>query len=126
MLGDLRGKIENVNEKSNAVKESVIHQVESVSETKEKYMTIVHSIQSVNKEIDNLDSISNDMTQSRLKVVDFIGSLAAIAEENAASTQETSATTQEVLATMITLNEVGEQVERLSEELNEVISVFKL
>ena len=126
MLGNLRSKIENISNKSNIVKDSVVTQVESVKDTEEKYMTIVESIQHINKEIDNLNSLSSDMNQSRLHLVDFVSSLAAIAEENAASTEETSATTEEVLASMFLLSEIGANVGKLSEELNAVISSFKL
>ena len=58
--------------------------------------------------------------------MDSTSNLAAIAEENAASTQETSATSEEVLATMITMNEIGENVAKISHELDELIKQFKM
>ena len=126
MLSNLQNNIENMNVKSNSVKAAVLTQVDSVAETKNKYMTIVDSIQGINKEIDSLNLISDEMEKSRLHVVDIVSSLSAIAQENAASTEETSATTEEVLATMLTLNEIGITVEKLSEKLTEIIGKFKL
>lgn len=126
MLGDLKNNIEHANHKSNMVKEAVSTQVDSVTATQNKYMTIVESIQNINKEIEILNSISRNMEESRLHVVEIVSSLAAIAEENAAGTEETSATTQEVLATMMTLSEVGATVDKLSETLSNIIGKFKL
>lgn len=126
MLSNLQNNIEDMNEKSNLVKTAVLTQVDSVAETKNKYMTIVDSIQGINKEIDSLNLISDEMEKSRLRVVDIVSSLSAIAQENAASTEETSATTEEVLATMLNLSEIGDNVEKLSENLAEIIGKFKL
>lgn len=126
MLGELKNNIEHANDKSNMVRNAVSTQVESVTATQDKYMTIVESVQNINKEIKILNSISKNMEKSRLHVVDLVSSLAAIAEENAAGTEETSATTQEVLATMMTLSEVGATVEKLSETLADIIGKFKL
>jgi methyl-accepting chemotaxis protein len=126
MLSELRNNIEIMNERSNLIKTAVLTQVNSVTETKNKYMTIVDSIQGINKEIESLNMISSEMEKSRLCVVDIVSSLAAIAQENAASTEETSATTEEVLATMLSLNEIGVTVEKLSEKLTEIIGKFIL
>ena len=126
MLSNLQNNIKNMNEKSNLVKTAVLTQVDSVAETKNKYMTIVDSIQGINNEIDSLNLISDEMEKSRLRVVDIVSSLSAIAQENAASTEETSATTEEVLATMLNLSEIGITVEKLSDKLAEIIGKFKL
>lgn len=126
MLGELKSNIEHANDKSNMVRNAVSAQVENVTSTQDKYMTIVESVQNINREITILNSISKNMETSRLHVVDLVSSLAAIAEENAAGTEETSATTQEILATMMTLSEVGATVDKLSETLADIISKFKL
>ncbi|OJV64331.1 MAG: hypothetical protein BGO41_11955 [Clostridiales bacterium 38-18] len=126
MLNALKTDIEKVNDKSSLVKTAIIDQAKSVSATKEKYDTITTSIEAINTEIHALTRVSDDMERSRGVVVDIVTSLAAIAEENAASTEETSATTEEVLATMMTLNEIGTQIDALSTELNQIIGQFKV
>lgn len=126
MLNALKTDIEKVNDKSSLVKTAIVDQAKSVSATKEKYDTITSSIASINSEIHSLTKVSDEMERSRGVVVDIVTSLAAIAEENAASTEETSATTEEVLATMMTLNEIGSQIDALSTDLNQIISQFKL
>jgi methyl-accepting chemotaxis protein len=126
ILEVLQDNITSANTQSSQVREAVDLQVRSVNETKERYVSIVSTLETVNQEIDMLDSVSQEMNQSRLKVVDIISSLSAIAQENAASTEETSATTEEVLASMITINDVVGDVDRLSKELKDVIKKFKI
>jgi len=126
ILEVLQKQISNANTQSNIVKEGVERQAVSVNETKDRYSTIVDTLDKVNEEIRNLDMVSKSMEKSRNDVVDIISTLAAIAEENAASTEETSATTEEVLASMITINEAVSEIDQLSLELNGVIKKFKL
>ena len=126
MLEDLKKNVFGANSQSKIVKDAVKLQVESVNETKEKYLGIMNTIETINGEIDALDTVSQEMERSRSKIVDIVHTLSAIAEENAACTQETSAASEEVLASMTTISEVGEDVERLSQELKELIEKFKL
>lgn len=126
MLEDLKANVTKANAKSNTVKVAVTEQVDSVNETREKYMVIVDTIESINGEVASLNHVSQEMEKSRIQVSHIATGLASIAEENAASTEETSATTEEVLATMITIAEVGEDVEKLAHELQELIDRFEL
>lgn len=126
MLGDLRDNIENVNQMSNMIKEAVETQVASVSDTRDKYSSIVNSVHNMNDEITQLNRISGEMEKSRLYVAEVVSSLAAIAESNAASTEETSASSEEILATMVSLDEIGHTVGSLSDEFKRIVDRFKL
>ncbi len=126
ILEVLQKQISNANSQSDMVKEAVEVQSHSVNETKERYTSIVNTLDTVNQEIKTLDLVSQNMEESRRKVLDIITSLSAIAQENAASTEETSATTEEILASMITINEAVSEIDNLSIQLNDVINQFKL
>ncbi len=126
MIEDLKVNVYSANSQSKTVKDAVKLQVESVNETKEKYLLIMDTIETINGEIDALDVVSKEMERSRSQIVDIVHTLSAIAQENAASTQETSAATEEVLAAMTTISEVGEDVDHLSQELKELIHNFKI
>ncbi len=126
MLEDLRVSVINANSKSSSVKEAVKIQVSSVNDTKEKYLIIVRTIDSINEEVSSLNTVSREIEKSRTQVADIVSSLSAIAEENAASTQETSATTEEVLATMTIIDELGGSIAKLSKELQEIVLRFEL
>jgi len=126
MLEDLRVSVLNANSKSSSVKEAVKMQVSSVNDTKEKYLVIVKTIDSINEEVNSLNMVSREIEKSRTQVADIVSSLSAIAEENAASTQETSATTEEVLATMTIIDELGRSIAQLSKELQDIVLRFEL
>lgn len=126
MLEDLRMNVLNANAKSEVVKNAVKTQVNSVNDTKNKYLEIVNTIDSINKEVNALNMVSSQIETSRGNIVQIISSLAVIAEENAASTEQTSATTQEVLATMVTLDELGVNIAAQSSDLTEIVSRFQL
>lgn len=126
MLTELKENVNKANSQSNLVSSAVKKQVDSVNETKDKYLTIVNTVDTINGEINALEEVSDQMTKSRAQVVDIISSLSAIAEENAASTEETYATTEEVLAAMTAFNDIGENVEHLSQKIIDIIKKFKL
>ncbi len=126
MLEELKSNVDKANEKSAEVRDAVIKQAESVSDTENKYLAIVDAVKKIDSEINTMNRLTDEIEKSRSKVVDSTSNLAAIAEENAASTQETSATSEEVLATMITMNEIGNHVEKISSELNDLIKKFKI
>lgn len=126
MLDDLRINVVNANSKSDSVKEAVRVQVNKVNDTREKYLIIVKTIDSINEEVNSLNMVSQEIERSRTQVADIITSLSAIAEENAASTQETSATTEEVFATMTVIDELGGNIAKLSKELQDIVLRFEL
>lgn len=126
MLEELKNNVISASMQSNVVKGAVAHQAISVSETKEKYIAIVDTLDSINKAITTMEKVSQEMEKSQSSVTDIGTNLSAISEENAASTEETSATTQEILAAMTTINEVVEEVDNLVIELKSLIDKFKL
>lgn len=126
MLDELRENILEADKKSRQVQEAVATQTRRVLDTKEKYYSIVSSIDVVNREVEVLDAVSREVEQSRSTVMDYAMNLSAIAQENAASTEEASATSEEILAGMITIGGVGEEVDRLVQELKGLIDQFKL
>ncbi len=126
MLDELRNNILEADEKSKTVRDAVVTQTKKVMDTKEKYYAIVTSINEINREVEELNIASREVEHSRSVVMDYASNLSAIAQENAASTEEASATTEEILAGMITIGGVGEEVDRLVQELKGLIDQFKL
>lgn len=126
ILDVLQKQIADANLQSDTVRKAVDVQAGSVKETEERYRQIVHTLDEMNGEIRVIEVVSDEMERSRKQVVDIITSLAAIAEENAASTQETSATTEEVLASVITINDMVEEIDELSEQFSNAINEFKI
>lgn len=126
MLGELNEDIQKASQQSNMVKEAVNVQTSRVSDTKDKYLAIANVLNNINEEISALDSVSKNMEHSRAVVSDFGSNVSSISEEYAASTEETSATTEEVLAAMTTINQIGQEVDNLVNELKDLIDKFKI
>lgn len=125
MLKDLQFNTQLANQQSNLVKETVITQTNSVTDTKEKYTSITDSLKVINVQIETLDSISQEMSHSCKNVVSHISSLSASAEENASTTEETSAGSEEILASMLSIAEVSSNVNSRAEELKALIAGFR-
>lgn len=125
MLKDLQYNAQLANQQSNLVKETVVTQTNSVTETKDKYISITDSLKVINSQIETLDSISQEMSRSCNNVVSHISSLSASAEENASTTEETSAGSEEILASMLSIAEVSNNVNSRAEELKALIAGFK-
>ena len=67
---------------------------------------------------------TEQLDEARVRVVDVVQNLRAIAEENAASTQETSASVEEVGAIMETINDNARQLHSIADELNCSVKKF--
>lgn len=81
----------------------------------------------IDKSIESVHAISGktrELNESRIKVVDIVQDLTAIAEENAASTQETSASAAEVGAIMGNISENANHLNQIADELNNNIGHF--
>lgn len=126
ILGELTNNIHNINQQSNTVKNAVSIQTASVSDTKDKYLTIVETLDKINKEIENLDSVTQDIERSRYIVSDIGVRVSSISQEYAASTEETSTATDEVLGVMLSINNIGQELDSFVIELRDLINKFEL
>lgn len=108
------------------VKGTIEIQNEHLNRTKGNFMTVYEGINRSTDQIEQIAVITEELNNVRITVVDIIGNLSAISEENAASTEETSASTAQ-LATAV--NDVSSEISvlrKLSDELVGVIKVFKM
>lgn len=70
----------------------------------------------------NADSCDN----ARAQINDVISNLSAISEENAASAEETTASMQELNATINLLSDTAKDLKKVSDDITEVMTIFKL
>lgn len=126
MLQDLQSGISKAGEQSKTVRQVVKKQTDSVNMTKDKYITIVSTIDIINSEIISLDEISRQMETSCNHVVEIISNLSASAEENAATTEVTAESTHQILNTMTAISEASNMVNVHAKDLHEIISEFNL
>ena len=108
------------------VKEVIGKQDEYVSNTESSFRDVNDGIA---KSIDGIRTIAaktKDLDGARVKVVDVVQNLTAIAEENAASTQETSASVQEIGSSINEISESAVALQNLSTDMSNYIKKFKL
>ena len=107
-----------------AVREVIAKQDEDVTNTENAFNAVKDGI---SKSIDGIRAIAAKTAQldeARVKVVDVVQNLTAIAQENAASTEETSATAAEVSTIMGNMASNAEQLHKIANELEESIKQF--
>ena len=125
--------IENLINNSNisvSVMNDVIRDMDSqnqkLGETKAVFSKLDDNINDVVGAVDMIRSETEAMNQAKDNVLSSLESLAAISEENAASTEETAATMGEVQQIILECNDSLSELYELAELLDENVRVFKL
>lgn len=113
-------------ETMDVVKEVMGQQNENVEKTDRIFgdvqQGITQTIDSIRTLADRIEQLDN----ARIKVVDVVQNLTAIAQENAASTQETSASVTEVGNIITQISDNSEQLEKIANNLENDMQEFKL
>lgn len=106
------------------VRQVIAKQDEDVAHTESAFKEVRDGI---SKSVDSIRQIASKtakLDEARVKVVDVVQNLTAIAEENAASTEETSATVAEVGSIMTNMSDNAHQLYRIANEIDEDVKQF--
>jgi len=122
LINNAQEAVVKIKEVSNIVEE----QVTSVKVTETKYKDISHAINDSSRSVDKLNKLGEELQIKKASILDVIGNLSTIAEENAASTEEVAASTQEQSASLQLIATTSEKLSNLANELDETTSQFKL
>ena len=106
------------------VKAVIEQQNEHVINTGKAFMEVKTGIDSSVESVREITAKTKQLDDARVKVVDVVQNLTAIAEENAASTEETSASASEVGASMGTISDNAQQLNTIADELKNSIKQF--
>ncbi|MDE5909466.1 MAG: HAMP domain-containing protein [Lachnospiraceae bacterium] len=120
LIADSEKSVETMEE----VKEVIEKQNENVMNTEGAFHEVKDGI---DKSIDGIRAIAartKKLDEARVKVVDVVQNLTAIAEENAASTEETSASAAEVGSIISSIAENAKQLNKIANEMEENIKLF--
>lgn len=126
MLYELIRNSEEASAKSRQVKEFVEEQKNSVDQTKEGFVSIVNNINILNEGVGSLRELSQGLGSKVATISEVIESLSAASQETAATAEEISANTSTVTDSIVDLEETGNSVNESSEELNVIVSEYKL
>jgi methyl-accepting chemotaxis protein len=108
------------------VRSSMKEQSEHVEKTDEAFGEIQEQVDGSIKAMDYISVKMKEMDDARIKVVDVVQNLTAIAQENAASTEETSAAVTEVSAIVSGISEKSVELRGIAEDMEHGMSVFKI
>lgn len=107
------------------VRKVIAKQDEDVAHTESAFKDVQEGI---SKSIDSIRLIAaktEKLDEARVKVVDVVQNLTAIAQENAASTEETSATVAEVGTIMMDVADNAKQLHQIANALDEDVKQFR-
>jgi methyl-accepting chemotaxis protein len=107
------------------VAQVINEQVKHVSKSDDKYKGIASTVEEIKLVIDKASHSVRYMEQKKNQVAELIENLSAISEENAAGTEEASASVEEQTAAMEEIAHACKVLERLAEEMQESITLFK-
>ncbi len=129
-IGDIISELLEDSEKSveimEDVKKSMLEQSEHVDKTDSAFGEIQTEVDESIKAMHYISDKTDQMDMARVKVVDVVQDLTAIAEENAASTEETSAAVTEVSAIVTGISDKSDELRKIAREMEDGMSVFKV
>lgn len=106
------------------VKTVIESQDENVKKTGRAFQSVKEGIDKSIEGIRTIARQTEQMDEARIKVVDVVQNLTAIAEENAASTQQTAASAAEVGSIMSTIADNAGYLNQIADGLEESIKQF--
>ncbi|KGX86059.1 chemotaxis protein [Pontibacillus marinus BH030004 = DSM 16465] len=86
---------------------------------------ILQAVQTVVKDVKDIQDASNENITSSEKIVGLLDSVSEFIEQTAASTEEVSASTQETTASLDTITDRVDEIKKMSVELNTTVHQFK-
>lgn len=106
------------------VKENMDTQSNMLAETDKMFETFNAGVQASIRSVGAIADRTDGLDTSRVKVVDIVQSLSAIAEENAASSEETSASVTQVGEVIMDISENANRLKEISGQLEDAVQLF--
>ncbi len=110
----------------NEIQDIMKNQNQKVSQTDSSFEEVNSGIAESIVGIKAIQQQTKRLDDARVKVIDGVQNLSAIAEENAASTEETSAAVTEVSTIVYEIAKEAGELEVISDELKKSIELFRL
>lgn len=108
------------------IKAVVELQNEDLEKTKDSFNIVYEGISKSTTEVNQISEITTQLDQVRKRVIQIVGNLTTISEENATITEETSASTAQLMTTMSRVDEEVKSLKELAAQLSANISMFQL
>lgn len=116
---------EDAVETMDAVREIIDEQSANVEKTGTGFADVKTGIDHSIESVDMISGSMEKLDEARIKVVDIVQNLTAIAEENAASTQQTLASVEEVTASIENVSGQASGLKEVADKLDKSFNVFQ-
>ena len=126
VISELTGKTSNAVKTMEELEGIVNSQSKSVEMTSAKFEGISEAIEDMKSAISMVNESEKEMSAKKDEIISIIENLSAISEENAAGTEEASASVEEQSASMAEIANSSEDLAKIAQNLNEMISKFKI
>lgn len=124
IIHDLEQKSDETVEKTEAVNNIVNKQSEDMKQTADILNQVITGITGLIDKIDSIAVSVENMDKSKENVVDVIGNLSSVSQENAASTEETSASTTMAMETVKKISDEAVKLKDIVQELEDRMKQF--
>ena len=124
-MAKLLEQSEQATAKADAVKKVALEQQEVMQATVDSIHELISNIETTVSGVGSISSNADTCISAKDVVVDAMGSLSAISEQNAAASQQTSASMQELNATVNVLAASADKLNELAQRLTNDMSFFK-
>ena len=124
IIHDLEQKSGETVEKTEAVNKIVNKQSEDMKQTADILNQVITGITGLIDKIDSIAASVENMDKSKENVVDVIGNLSSVSQENAASTEETSASTTMAMETVKKIADEAVNLKDIAQELEDRMKQF--
>lgn len=108
-----------------AVKISVGEQAEKLAMTREKFNEVSEGVTDSMGGIKNIRSVTENIDESKDKLIQIINNLSAVSEENAASAEQTTAATESLNEAVSDLSVAAQALDHTAESLKKSVGVFR-
>ena len=106
--------------------EIIVEQQRKLEETKKKFAEVSEKIETSIEETKLIYEQTRECDKARVKVVDVIQNLSAVAEENTVSAEGTNASMQELNATITLLADASKNLKDIADDLERDVAFFKI
>ena len=124
IIHDLERKSDETVEKTEAVNNIVNKQSEDMKQAADILNQVITGVTGLIDKIDSIAVSVENMDKSKKNVVDVIGNLSSVSQENAASTEETSASTTMAMETVKKIADEAVNLKDIAQELEDRMKQF--
>ena len=126
VIYDIQKKAEFTASSANNTQSIIKQQLEAVEQANSSFESILKSMDEINDYMDKFIESVNVILESKEKTLNAIDNISAVSQETAATTEEVSSTAQEQIARIEDLSNQANLLNKMAQELNESISIFKI